>query len=128
MEQQDQPLVRQRYNSNNDIYGPFQRAHVIYDVLSRPEKLCFEDLRDLAVDIAATSSINGGGNPWAFVAPTFRVAVEGDELTASRRLALETLENGDGHFVAGGQEGWVNGTERDPAWVIADAWIAKSSA
>ncbi len=117
------PWYDNAYNSNNDIYGPFQRAHVIYDVLSRPEKLSFEDLRDLAIDIAATSSVNSGGNPWAFVAPTFRAAVEGAGLTDVRQLALETLADWDGHFVAGGQEGWVSGSKRDPAWVIADAWI-----
>jgi penicillin amidase len=117
------PWYDNAYNSNNDIYGPFQRAHVIYDYLSRPEKFSFEDLRDLAVDIAATSSINSGGNPWVFVADVFTQAVEKAGLTEPRELALETLKDWDGHFVAGGPDAWATGTERDPAWVIADAWI-----
>ena len=117
------PWYDNAYNSNNDIYGPFHRAHVIEEFLSRPEKRSFAEIRDLAIDIAATSSINGGGNPWAFVAPTFRAAVEAAGLTGPRELALEALENWDGHFVAGGPVEWVAGEYRAPAWVIADAWI-----
>jgi penicillin amidase len=117
------PWYDNAYNSNNDIYGPFQRAHVIYDYLSQPEKFSFEDLRDLAVDIAATSSVNNGGNPWVFVSDVFTDAVEKAGLTKPRQLALEELKDWDGHFVAGGPEAWATGTERDPAWVIADAWI-----
>jgi penicillin G amidase len=117
------PWYDNAYNSNNDIYGPFHRAHVIEEYLSQPSKLSFEDIRDLAVNIAATSSVNSGGNPWAFVADTFRPAVETAGLTEPRQLALETLEGYDGHFVKGGLDEWATATERDPAWVIADAWI-----
>lgn len=117
------PWYDNAYNSNNDIYGPFQRAHVIYDYLSKPDKKSFEDLRDLAVDIAATSSVNNGGNPLVFVSDVFTDAIEKAGLTETRELALETLKGWDGHFVAGGPEAWATGTKRDPAWVIADAWI-----
>jgi penicillin G amidase len=117
------PWYDNAYNSNNDIYGPFQRAHVIYDYLSQPGKLSFEGLRDLAVDIAATSSVNNGGNPWVFVFDSFTQAVNDAGLTDTRKLALETLAAWDGHFVSGGPDAWATGTERDPAWVIADTWI-----
>ena len=60
------------------------------------------------------------------MADTFTTAVEDAGLTDPRQLALDALENFDGHFVKGGLEEWANATERDPAWVIADAWIREA--
>ncbi len=66
-----QPDYDNAYNSVNDIYGPFQRAHVIYEYLLEKTdgaiEMSFEDLRDLALNIATTDSFNGGGNPWSLV-------------------------------------------------------------
>jgi penicillin amidase len=115
------------YNSNADIYGPFQRAHVIESYLSQQESFTFEDLRDLALNIATTESFtgprNGGGNPWAFVENAFTNAIIEAGSTPERDLALEALSTWDGHMVAGGSANWATGETRAGAWVLMDAWI-----
>jgi penicillin amidase len=115
------------YNSTNDIYGPFQRAHVVYeyleDRLSSQVKMSFEDLRDLALNIATTDSFNGGGNPWTFVKNYFIAAVTNAEADQDREDALAILADWDGHFVDGGPANWAQGTDRSDGWVLMDAWI-----
>ena len=122
-----QPDYDNAYNSVNDIYGPFQRAHVIYDYLQEktgiPEKMSFEDLRDLALNIATTDSFNGGGNPWGFVEDTFTDAVDAAGPDADREAALAILAAWDGHFVEGGDAEWAEGMDRPDAWVLMDEWI-----
>ena len=122
-----QPGYDNCYNSNNDIYGPFQRAHVIYKYLqdntSGSTKLSFADLRDLALNIAATDSFNGGGNPWALVADAFTDAVTDAGTNADREAALAILATWDGHFVEGGETEWAQGMDRPDAWVLMDEWI-----
>ncbi|MGM0451732.1 MAG: penicillin acylase family protein [Thermodesulfobacteriota bacterium] len=112
------------YNNFSYSFGPFHRAHVIEDYLSSNDNLSFEDVRDLALNIATTDSIRKGGNPWEFVKEDFRDAVE-NHSTEQRQDALQIMEGFDGHFVAGGQENWVDGTDRSDAWILADAWIRK---
>jgi penicillin amidase len=124
------------YNSINDIYGPFQRAHVIYEYLDRRvkqrhgRKLSFEEIRDLALNIATTDSLGLGGNPWTFVAPYFERAVwkmswkRGDwRRKIDRWRALRLLRHWNGHFVAGGRSAWAHGGDRADAWMLMDAWI-----
>ncbi|WP_020589761.1 penicillin acylase family protein [Desulfobacter curvatus] len=118
------------YNSTIDIFGSFQRSHVIYDYFDRAiaenRRLSFEDIRDLALNIAATDSLGNGGNPWKFVSNSFTSAVLGaneDTPVEGRLQALELLENWDGHFVAGGEDMWAAGTNLQDAWILMDAWI-----
>jgi penicillin amidase len=110
------------YNSVNDIYGPFQRAHVIYDFLENNDNLTYADVRDLALSIATTDSFNGGGNPWPFVKADFEAVVAG-EPTAERQAAIALLNSWDGHFVAGAAPQWVAGADRADAWMLLDAWL-----
>ena len=118
------PEYDNAYNSVNDIYGPFQRAHVIYDYLENNDNLTYADVRDLALSIATTDSFNGGGNPWPFVKADFEAAVDG-EPTADRQAAIDLLNAWDGHFVAGGPSQWVAGMDRADAWMLLDRWLAE---
>lgn len=105
-------------------YGPAHRAQVILDALSPLETLSFEQIRDLAIDIAATDSFGGGGNSWHYVKDAFSAAVQSDP-TEARQLALSLLQSWDGHFVDGGALRWVNGGDRADAWILQDRWIRK---
>ena len=118
------PEYDNAYNSVNDIYGPFQRAHVIYDYLENNDNLTYADVRDLALSIATTDSFNGGGNPWPFVRTDFMAAVAGAP-TSARQAAITLLESWDGHFVAGGASQWVHGMDRADAWMLLDRWLAE---
>ncbi|MDX2439623.1 MAG: penicillin acylase family protein [Desulfobacterales bacterium] len=124
------------YNSISDIYGPFHRSHVIYDyfdtAFEEDQRLSFDDVRDLALNIAATDSFGRGGNPWKFVEPYFKKAVTDaktptdantTEDIQARQDALELLSNWDGHFVEGGESMWAAGPDRADAWVLMNAWI-----
>ncbi len=109
-------------NNLNYAFGPGQRAHVIEQYLSESSDLTFDDVRDLALDIATTESYDGGGVAWTFVAEAFMEAVATDP-TTPRTEALALLDDWDGHFVAGGQGAWASGTVRAEAWVLQDSWI-----
>ena len=109
-------------NNNSYYFGPAHRAHVIEDYLSTHDDLTFEEVRDLALNIATTDSFGGGGNTWSFVADAFTAAVAADP-TADRQAAIDMLEAWDGHFVDGGPAEWPMGTARADAWVFQDAWI-----
>ncbi len=119
------------YNSLSDIYGPFHRAHMLYDYfdenISDPNgKLSFEQIRDLASYIAATDSFGNGGNPWKFVADDFAEAVlNADPDTPERLAALNLLSQWDGHFIAGGSSQWAFGTNRADAWILMNQWIKR---
>ena len=117
-------------NSPNNIsysLGTFHRAHVIDDYLSTNNNLTFEQVRDLALNIATTDSFGSGGNPWKFVSDYFIAAVNTapDAPIAARSAALALLAPAawDGHFVAGGVVSWTAGTNRADAWILMDAWI-----
>ncbi len=131
-----QPDYDNAYNSIGDIYGPFHRSHVIYDYLDRRlkkrhgKKLSFEELRDLALNIATTDSLGGGGNPWDALAPYFTKEIwratwqRGDWRQKIARLrALRLLQRWDGHFLAGGAADWADGPDRADAWMLMDAWV-----
>lgn len=116
------------YNSSRDIYGPFHRAHVIYDYLDekieQQVRLTFEDIRDLAINIATTDSLDtGGGNSWAFVKEIFIAAVNAAGMTAQRETALSILADWDGHFVYGGEALWPDGPDRADGWILMNEWI-----
>lgn len=104
------------------FYGRFHRAHVIDDYLSANDELTYEDVRDLALNIATTDSLYRGGNTWSFVADAFSAAVAAAS-TPDRQAAVDMLNAWDGHFVAGGPTEWPMGTQRADAWVLQDAWI-----
>lgn len=114
------------YNNNNRLernyFGPFHRSHAIVDYLSSHDNLSFEEVRDLALNIATTDSFGEGGNPWKFVAEDFSRAVDAYP-TLERLEALELLQEWDGHFVAGGESQWISGILRADAWVLQDKWI-----
>ncbi|MEK6535522.1 MAG: penicillin acylase family protein, partial [Thermodesulfobacteriota bacterium] len=108
-------------NSPNNLsysLGPFHRAHVIDDYLSTNNSLTFNQVRDLALNIATTDSFGSGGNPWKFASDYFTAAVNTapDAPIAARSAALALLASWDGHFVDGGVGSWAAGTNRADAW------------
>ncbi len=103
-------------------YGPFHRAQVIYDYLSGQDNLEFDDVRDLAINIATTDSFAMGGNPWKSVEDHFSAVVSAN-LTPERTAALALLAAWDGHFVDGGEPAWAWGANRADAWVLMDTWL-----
>jgi len=117
------------YNSLWHHNGTAHRARVIEDYLSTHDDLTFEEVRDLALNIATTDSFggasnSGGGNPWTFVADDFKAAVAANS-TPDRDAAIAMLDAWDGHVVAGGPEAWRFGTLKADAWVIMEAWISE---
>ena len=109
-------------NNLSYAFGPAHRAQVIEDYLSTHDNLTFEEVKGLALNIAATDSFGSGGNPWVFVQSWFSAAVGADS-TAERQAALDLLVSWDGHFVDGGSDHWASGMDRADAWVLMDAWI-----
>lgn len=103
-------------------YGPFHRAQVLYDYLYTHNDLTFDQVRDVAINIATTDSFGGGGNPWKFVATYFTNLVSANP-TDERTAAINLLAAWDGHFVDGGPTEWAFGTDRADAWVLMDAWL-----
>ena len=113
-------------------FGPFNRSHVVLDYLMSHDNLTFEEVRDLALNIATTDAFSfdfagnpwprGGGNPWEFVKGYFSSAVHGNS-TEDREAALAILEDWDGHFVDGGESEWISGKHRADGWMLMDAWI-----
>ena len=116
------PTYDNCYNNMSYILGPFHRAHVVDDYLRANDNLTFEQVRDLALNIATTDSFGNGGVPWQFVADTFVPIVQANPTTA-RTAAITLLQNWDGHFVAGGDTEWAAGTLKADAWVLMDAWL-----
>ena len=104
------------------IFGPCHRAQVIHDYLTSHDNLTFEEVRDLALNIATTDSFGYGGNPWDFVSDDFSAAVNMNP-TETRVKALTLIKDWDGHFIAGGKSEWVSGKHRADAWILMDAWI-----
>ncbi|NNK00587.1 MAG: penicillin acylase family protein [Desulfatitalea sp.] len=124
------------FNSTEDIYGPFHRAHLIESFLQGSQELTFEQLRDFALNITTTDSFpyiydlsvvppsaQAAGNPWLFVADSFTQAVQAAGMTPERHFALETLKTWDGHSIAGGPGSWAGGKYRSGAWVLIDNWL-----
>jgi penicillin amidase len=104
-------------------FGPFHGAHVVVDYLSTHDGLTFEQIRDLALNIATTDTFAlRRGVPWKFVGPYFTAAVQANPSDA-RTAALALLDAWDQHFVAGGEAEWAAGTQRADAWYLADEWI-----
>ena len=110
------------FNNMSYVFGPFNRAHVIEEYLAAHDKLTFEQIRDLALNIAATDSFGSGGNPWEFVKDDFTAAL-GANPGAEHQAALDLMADWDGHFVDGGSSQWAAGTARADAWVLMNAWI-----
>ena len=121
------PSYNDSINSDSYFFGPFHRAHVVNDYLSANNKLTFEEVRDLALNIATTDSFGGGGIPWEFVMDDFTYAVNhaADDpiMTPKRKGALKLLSKWDGHFVDGGPSEWSQGVDRSDAWILQDAWV-----
>jgi len=103
-------------------YGPFQRGHILDLVLQGGGPFRFEELRDLALRIAATDSIAQGGNSWLFVEPFFLPVINANP-TPERVEVGQLLVDWDGQMVPGGPSGWRSGEIRADEWVLADAWI-----
>ena len=120
--------------SNYSYYfGPWHRAHVVDEYLSAHDDLTFEEMRNLALNIATThSTLNhaaavggglvGGGNTWAFVADAFKAAVAANP-SEDRNAAIAMLDAWDGHFVAGGPPAWRFGAYRADAWLLQEWWV-----
>ncbi len=116
------PGYENAYNSAAKYFGPFNRAHVIDDYLSTRNNLTYDEVNNLALNIATTDSWEGGGNPWKFVRSDF-IAALGATPTQAQQDAVDLLEAWDGHFVDGGPSEWVAGKNRADAWKLMDAWI-----
>jgi len=116
------------YNNGTSAYnyyfGPAHRAHVVDEYLSTHDDLTFEQVRELALNIATTESFfsHTGGNTWSFVADAFKSAVAGNP-NDDRNAAIAMLDAWDGHFVAGGPTEWRFGAFKADAWVLQDAWV-----
>jgi penicillin amidase len=108
--------------TQSQYYGRFHRAHVIDEYLAANDDLTYEEIRDLALNIATTDSFGSGGTTWTFVTDAFSGAVAADS-TPDRQAAVDMLNAWDGHFVAGGPAEWRMGTARADGWVLQDAWI-----
>ena len=120
--------------SNYSYYfGPWHRAHVIDEYLSTHDDLTFEQVRELALNIATTDSslanpgpfgpsTAGGGNTWKYVADAFKAAVAADP-SEDRDAAIAMLDAWDGHFVAGGPSEWRFGAFKADAWMLQDWWV-----
>jgi penicillin amidase len=112
------------YNNapNSAYYGPAHRAHVIQEYLSAHDDLTYEEIRDLALNIATTDGLLGGGNTWTFVKDDFKAMVAANS-TPDRDAAIAMLDAWDGHFVAGGPSAWRFGDLRSDAWALQNWWI-----
>jgi len=108
--------------TQSQYYGRFHRAHVIDEYLAANDDLTYEEIRDLALNIATTDSFGSGGTTWSFVTDAFSAAVAADP-SPDRQTAVDMLNAWDGHFVAGGPGEWRMGTARADEWVLQDAWI-----
>ena len=122
----NKPSVDYNSGTNLSYFGPAHRAAEVEAYLSTHDDLTFEDLRDLALDIATTTTGNilydNGGNTWRFVGDFFKAAVAASPAT-DRDAAIAMLDAWDGHFVAGGPPAWRFGPLRADAWVLQDAWV-----
>ena len=118
-------LASNNGTSNYSYYfGPWHRAHVVDDYLSAHDDLTFEEVRDLALNIATTDSITGGGNTWAFVADAFEAAVAANP-SEDRDAAIAMLDAWDRHFVAGGPSEWRFGAYKADAYLLQDWWVGE---
>lgn len=116
------------WNNAGYSFGASHRAHVVDEYLSANNALTYDQVKDLALNIATTDSFGGGGNPWKFVSSYFTTAVNTapDAPVAARTAALGLLTSWDGHFVDGGAASWTTGTDRADAWMLMDAWIKEA--
>jgi penicillin amidase len=113
------------WNNTGYSFGVAHRAHVVDDYLSVTNGLTYDQVKDLALNIATTDSFGYGGNPWKIASSHFINAVNTapDAPVAARTTALALLAAWDGHFVDGGSVNWTTGMNRADAWVLMDAWI-----
>ena len=111
-------------SSYSYYFGPWHRAHVVDEYLSAHNDLTFEEVRDLALNIATTDSISGGGDTWIMVADAFKAAVAANP-SGVRNEAIAMLDAWDRHFVAGGPSEWRFGAFKADAWVLQDAWVGE---
>ncbi len=130
------PVYENSVNNPSFYFGPFHRGHILEDYLANHDNLTFDDIRDLALYIATTDSIQSeflaseqntygdGGNPWGFVKDDFIAAVLSAPST-SRNNALLILADWDGHFVSGGNANWAMGKDRSDAWILMNQWISE---
>ena len=117
------PDAESGFNQVTKQFGVFNRAHVIDEYLTSHDELTFDDLRDLALNIATTDSMGLGGNPWQFASPYFTSAVAEAGENSQRQAALDLLSAWDGHFPEGGESEWAAGENLADAWVLMDSWI-----
>lgn len=112
--------------SSTYSFGPFQRGHVIQELLDRPEKFTREEIKDMAISVASTMSADLGGVEWPTMRDKgrFMEAVVADP-TPERLEAIEILENWDGRFPGGGPENWVSGLDIADAWILQNEWLSR---
>ncbi len=133
-------------NSNVDAdryFGPFHRALVVQSLLREmvdAGNVRFEDVRDMARDVASTErhlapsraipfsassplgNGSGGGNPWPILRQSFAAAVASAP-TDTRNAALALLDTWDGSFIDGGATNHAEGEDRADAWMLMDSWV-----
>ena len=103
-------------------FGMFQRAHIIQDYLRANDKLTYEQARDLAINISATTSIDFGGAPWSQSGTIFTPVLEAN-INDNYREVLELLNDWDHHMLPGGPDNWVNGQVMSDAYVLQRDWL-----
>lgn len=103
-------------------YGIFHRAHAVAELLASQDTWTFEEIRQIALNIAATDSFYSGGNPYSFVADHFTEVVEQNP-SDDRLAALAIANDWDGHFVDGGTDQWATGTNLADGFILTEQWL-----
>jgi len=108
-------------------FGPYHRGHAIFDYFESFDdqaKFSYEDLRDLAMDIATTGQWAAGGNPWTQLGEAVIDTVNANP-TTERMAVLDMFNAWDGHSVAGGPSQWALSPDLADASVFLDAMVPR---
>lgn len=111
-------------NTPGFVFGPFHRAHYLYETLEERGIWSLNQLRDVGLTVSLTDSFAAGGNPWTFVADAFYEALATvDDPRFDAAIAI--LDEWDGHLVAGRPVAWTTTKDRSDGWMLMDAWVRK---
>lgn len=102
--------------------GPFHRAHLLHETLSRPDPFQNQQSQALATDLAESDSPSRGGHPWTFLAPYIMSLLE-DESGQAATTARQLLTDWDGTFTLSSGASGNPHRDRSEAWMLADTWL-----
>jgi penicillin amidase len=105
-------------------YGPFNRGGVVgaYFAEHDDTPYTFEELRDVATRISATTPWAGGGNAYTVLEEAVTDAILANP-TPERTAVLEMFQEWDGYYIAGGPSNWVHSPDLSDAGVMLLAII-----